>query len=92
MTYDNDKVHMKLPGYRGTLNNTCRALGLPWPPPEFIRIAGGPFTTPVYRRTSMSDVPDSDAVRGVQRVAEYEFDHDEPTQRVCGRNGIERHG
>lgn len=84
MTFDKDEVQLKLPGYRGTLNNTCREAGLDWPPPLFIKLRGGPLTTPVYRRVSCDDVPDSDAARGVKRVAVYEHDHDEPAERKRG--------
>lgn len=90
-TYDHDTVRMKLPGYRGTLDNTCRALGMTWPPPAFIRIASGPLNTPVYRRVSLSETPDGDAARGVPRIAEYEYDHADPAQRGpgLGRSRIE---
>lgn len=83
-TYDKDTVRMKLPGYRGNLDNTCKALGLTWPPPEFIGIAGGPFDTPIYRLVSVSETPDGDAARGVQRIAEYEYDHAKPAERGPG--------
>lgn len=84
MTYDHDTVRMKLPGYKGTLDNTCKALGVTWPPPAFIKVAGGPLSTPVYRLVSLSETPDGDAARGVQRIAEYEYDHEEPVQRGPG--------
>lgn len=83
-TYDNDQISLALPGYKGPLAQSCKAMGFTWPPPAFIAIAGGPRATPVYRRVTLSDVPDSDAARGVKRVAEYEHDRDEASGRTAG--------
>lgn len=84
MTFDQDYVSLRLPGYRGALTNTCKEAGLDWPPPLFIKLRNLPMTTPIYRRVELSDTPDGDAARGVKRVAVYEHDHDEPAERKRG--------
>lgn len=79
MTFDDDFVQLNLPGYKGTLRQFCAQLGIDWPPPEFIRISGGPFSTPVYRRIRMSEITDAQRAEmtRVCRGAEYVHDHDE---------------
>ena len=49
MTFDDDYIQLNL-GKRGLLRQTCKKLGVSWPPPENIAITGGPFSTPCFKR------------------------------------------
>ena len=74
MTFDDDFIQLRLS--TGPLRVTCRQLGIDWPPPERIAITGGPFSVPVFRRVSCSDITDEqrqEATR-VRRGAEYVHD------------------
>lgn len=71
MTFDDD--YIVLLTRHGPIRSTCKQLGIDWPPPEEIAIAGGPFSTPVYRRVRFSKITDEQrkGLTHVCRGAEY---------------------
>jgi len=71
MTFDDDYIRLILT--TGPLDVTCKALGLDWPPPEFITITGGPFSEPTFRRVRYSLIIDEERAEmaHVCRGAEY---------------------
>lgn len=84
MTFDDDFIRLRLPNGRGTLHKTCKALGIDWPPPEFIALAGGPISTPVYRQVRRSEITDEQrqGMTHVCRGAEYVYDHEQPPEEA----------
>lgn len=92
MTFEDDFVQLNLPNGRGPLRQTCKALGVDWPPPEFIALAGGPFSTPVYRRVRYSEITDEQrqGMTHVCRGAEYVHDHERPAEPAPRRRKRQR--
>lgn len=74
MTFDDDYCQFRLTA--GPLRITCKKLGVDWPPPEFIDITGGPFSTPRFRRLRYSAITDEqrEGMTHVCRGAEYVHD------------------
>lgn len=70
MTFDDDYIRLLLA--TGPLDVTCKALGIDWPPPEFIEVKG-PLSTPTFRRVRYSQISDEDRAEmtHVCRGAEY---------------------
>lgn len=71
MTFDDDYIQLALS--TGPMRVTCKKLGIDWPPPEIIKVTGGPFSTPVFKRVRFSQISD-DQRAGMSRVcrgAEY---------------------
>lgn len=66
MTFDDDMVTINFTN--GPVRQTCIALGLEWPPPEFIIIFG--FTFKRLRLSSISDEQRA-SMTNVCRGAEY---------------------
>ena len=66
MTFDDDLVHLVFDG--GTKRVTCKSLGLDWPPPQEINVAG--FVLVLNRRSEITD-GDRAAMTHVYRGAEY---------------------
>lgn len=80
MTFDDDYIQLRTPN--GPLRVTCKQVGCDWPPPELIGIAGGPFSTPVYRRIRYSQISDEQRA-GMTRVcrgAEYVHESELPPE------------
>lgn len=67
MTFNDDMVQLEFDG--GTRRVTCKALGLDWPPPEFINVSGFEMM-----RTGMSCITDEEraTMTHVIRGAVYE--------------------
>ncbi len=74
MTFDDDYIQLRLT--TGPMRVTCKHLGISWPPPEHIEIAGGPFSTPRFRRLRYSAITDEQrqGMRHLCRGAEYVHD------------------
>lgn len=90
MTFDDDYIQLNL-GKRGVLRQTCKELGVSWPPPEHIAITGGPFSTPTFKRVRYSAITDEQrkGMTHVCRGAEYVHDGVLPPQKTPKRDYIE---
>lgn len=84
MTFDDDMV--ELTTAFGPIRASCLALGVSWPPPEQIAVAGGTISTPVYRRQSYSPVSDERRRKNprLTRIAIYVLIGEDPPQPMPG--------
>lgn len=85
MTFDDDYVQLNTPN--GPMRATCKSLGIDWPPPEFVDLSGGPFSTPRYRRVRYSAITDEQR-KGLTRVcrgAQYVMHDDLPPSKAPSR-------
>jgi hypothetical protein len=66
MTYDDDFIRVRWDG--GMITQPCKALGVTWPPPEYVELLGE-----VFKRSSMSKITDAQRAEmtRVCRGAEY---------------------
>jgi hypothetical protein len=73
VTFDDDYIQLNLGPIKGPMRVPLKQLGLSWPPPEFIAITGGPFSTPTFKRLRYSAITDQQRQRmtHVCRGAEY---------------------
>lgn len=83
-TFKDDYIVLVLPNNRGRLRKTCVSLGITWPPPEFIELAGGPISTPRYRCVRFSQITDEQrkTMTHVCRGAEYVHDSEGPPSKA----------
>ncbi len=74
MTFDDDYIQLQLA--TGPMRVSCKHLGIDWPPPEFIEISGGPYSTPKFKRLRYSAITDEQraGLTHVCRGAEYAHD------------------
>lgn len=76
MTFDDDYIQLRLS--TGPMRVPLKQLGIDWPPPEFIEITGGPFSTPRFRRVRFSQITDEQRKRMTHVCRGAEYVHDGP--------------